>query len=437
MTTDDSIFHPPQYAYDLLAEQALLRIALHGDELALQLTARLVSSFWDLRHKLLAAVLASMHGSGQQVDLVSVMGQVIARGHVTKIDGPWLHTVATGPGDHAGVVWYADRIRELAGRRRLMEVSARLTQRLEWGWSTGADLEVRTAITEFRSACDEVEESSRPDGLPGPQPMAEFLDGPMDFDWIIPGLLEHMERIIITGSEGHGKSVMLRQLAGCMAGSVHPFSGAVLGSGDRGIRVTVVDAENSAVQSRRGYKRIVGMVDTLRNRAGMSGADWKTQMAIDIRPEGIDLLKSKDVAWLEHIISVSSPDLLVLGPLYKLFVADPSDEPAVREVTAILDGLRARHGFALLMEAHSGKGTTQVGDRRMEPIGSSLWQRWPENGFGIRRAKEATGRRPEIVDTVEWRGSREERQWPEQLRHGRILPWEPVESMDQHERNDW
>lgn len=434
-SSDKSIFHPPQYAYDLLAEQALLRIALHGDELALQLTTRLIGSFWDLRHKLLASVLAGMHGSGQPVDLVSVMGQVLVRGHVSKIDGPWLHTVATGPGDHSGVVWYADRIRELAGRRRLMEASTRLSRHLEFGWTRGEDLCVREAITEFRSACDEVEESSRPDGLPGPQSMAEFLDGPMDFDWIIPGLLERNERIILTGGEGHGKSVLCRQLAGCMAGSVHSFAATVLGNGDRGIRVTAVDCENSAVQSRRGYKRVIGQVDTIRNRSGFGGANWKDQMFVDIRPEGLNLLSSRDVGWLEHTISVSSPDLLVIGPLYKLFNADPSDEQAIREVTVVLDGLRMRHGFALLMEAHAGKGVDVDGDRRMEPIGSSLWKRWPENGFGIRRAKGSKERRPELMDVVSWRGSREDRQWPEQLRHGRLLPWEPTVPMN--EEGNW
>lgn len=425
------ILSPPQYAYDVLAERALLKIALHGDGLALQLVARLVGAMWDGRHKLLAAVLSGMHQTGQRVDMVSTLGQIIAAGHVTKIDGPWLHTVATGPGDHSGVTWYADRIREMAARRRLIEVTGRLTQRMEWGWANGEDVEVRAALAEFKAACGEVEELARPDGLPGPQPMAEFLDGPMDFNWLIPGILEHNERIVVTGAEGGGKTWLCSQMAACMAGSVHPFSGAVLGGGDRGIRVTVVDCENSAVQSRRRYKRILGQVDAIRNRAGLPGADWKEQVAIDLRPEGIDLLSSRDVGWLEHVVSVSAPDLLVIGPLYKAFNADPSDEKSVREVVRVFDSIRTRHGFALLIEAHSGKGEDGNGDRRMAPIGSSLWLRWPEYGFGLRRAREAKERRPEIMDVVSWRGSREERPWPEQLRHGHRLPWEPVKPVDE------
>lgn len=427
-STRGTDFTPPQYTYDLLAEQALLKIALCGDPFALQQCGTLIPLFWSGRHKQLASVLAGMHRNGQHVDLVSVIGQVRARGLITKLDGVYLHTVSVGPGDHSGAAWYADRIRELAGRRQLREATLRIGQRLDWGWAQGndiGDLEVRTAIAEFRESLDELEAVAGPEGLAKPQPLAEFMDGPMEFDWIIPGLLERGERILITGIEGGGKTWLCSQLAACMAGSIHPFSAAVLGRGDHGVRVTVIDCENSAVQSRRRYKRIIGQVDQIRGQLGVNPADWKEHVSIDIRPEGIDLLRTRDVALLEHAISVTTPDLLVLGPLYKIFNADPSSESAVREVASVLDGLRARHGFALLIEAHAGKAEDGNGDRRMGPIGSSLWLRWVEYGFGLRRAKAAQERRPELMDVVSWKGSREERQWPEQLRHGHRLPWEP------------
>jgi replicative DNA helicase len=419
-------FSPAEYAYDLVAEQALLKIALHGDPMALQLCATLTDAWWSHKHALLAGVLSKMHLDGMRVDLVSVLGQVTARGLVTKLDGNYLHSVYSGPGEHDGVAWYADRLRELLGRRRLKNAAVRMGQRLDSGWERGDDLDVRTAIAEMRAACDEAEVTSAPAGDVGPQSMAEFLDGPDEFDWIVPGLLERCERVFITGGEGMGKTVLTSQLGMCMAGSVHPFSGAVLGGGDRGIRVTVVDCENSAVQSRRRFRRIISQVDRIRTGAGLDRADWKGLVSIDIRPEGINLLKAHHVAWLENVIAATAPDLLALGPLYKIFEADPSDETAAREVTAVLDGLRMRHGFALLTEAHPGKSLNGGGDRKMEPIGSSLWQRWPENGFGIRRAKGARERRAELMDVVSWRGSREERQWPEQLMHGAVLPWVPA-----------
>lgn len=422
---DANGYTPPEFVYDLLSEQALLKIGLHGDGFALQLCGDLINTFWSGKHKLLASVLSGMYLNGQRVDLISVLGQLSARGLVKKLDGPYLHTVYTGPGDHSGVQWYGDRLRKLAARRKLREATIRVQQSLDYAWGTGDDDTEGVAIADFRSALAEVEVSARPDGLPVPLTMTEFLDGPMEFDWIVPGLLERGERIIITGTEGTGKSVLTTQLSACMAGSVHPFSGAVLGRGDRGIKVLVVDCENSAVQSRRRFKRVLNQVDRLRVDSGFAPVEWKQQMSIDIRPEGIDLLKLADVAWLEHAITATAPDLLVLGPLYKTFNADPSDETAARAVVGVLDGLRARHGFALLTEAHAGKGEDGYGNRRMAPIGSSLWMRWPEYGFGLRRAKAAVEQRAELVDVVSWRGSREERQWPAQLRHAHRLPWEP------------
>lgn len=418
---------PAQMSYDLLAEQSLLKIAMGGDPHALQLCGDLITAFWSGLHRTLAAVLSGMFRRGEYVDAVSVLGQITAQGLISKIDGPFLHSIMSGPGEHSGVLWYAERLREMAARRNLTEASHRLIQRMEWGWANGEDVDATSALAEFRVACDAIEATLvNLIAQGGPQSLAEFLDGPTEEDWLVPGLLERGERIILTGGEGLGKSVLCSQIGAAMAGSVHPFSGAVLGEGNRGIRVTVVDAENSGVQSRRRYRRIIHQVDRIRRGRDLPPVDWKAQAAIDLRPEGMDLLKTRDVARLEHVVAATAPDLLILGPLYKIFGADPSDEQAVREVSSVLDGLRARHHFALLLEAHPGKGEGPDGARRMAPIGSSLWMRWPEYGFGIRRAKGAKRNRAELVDVVSWRGSREERQWPERLRHDTQLPWAPA-----------
>lgn len=426
---------PPQYSYDLLSERALLKIALDGDPHACQLCGELGPKMWDRRHVTLAALVARMLADRQHIDLISVMGQITAQGKIGRVDGPFLHGIASGPGDHTGVLFYAERIREMHARRHAREVMLGAMQRMEYGWQAGEDLEVVQAITAARRAFDGIEQ-----GLAGPetvtvQSMAEFLDGPTQEDWIVPGLLERMERIILTGSEGHGKSMLCTQLGACMAASVHPFSGEVLGAGNRGIRVTILDCENSDVQSRRRWRKVIAMADRCRALRGLDRCDWKSQMHIEIRPEGINLLDTRDVAHVEHVVAETVPDLFILGPLYKLFNEDPSNETACRQVAAVLDGLRARHRFALLLEAHPRKGQAPDGLRAMEPIGSSLWMRWPEYGFGIRRARAAKGKRPELVDVVSWRGTREERQWPEGLKHDKRLPWMPAGTAERDVEN--
>lgn len=421
-------YTPPQFVYDLLAEQALLKIALHGDAFALQLCGELAESMWSGKHRDLAILLAQMHDAHKLVDPVAVLGMLSAQGLISKIDGPFLHDVYSGPGDHSGVRRYGDRIRTLAARRRLREVMVKGTQELDYAWGTGDDDLEQLQITELREQLDLVESLARPNGGGlAPEPMSEFLLGPTEFDWIVPGILERRERIIITGSEGTGKSVLTSQLAACMAGGVHPFTGRVLGNGDKGIKVTIIDCENNAVQSRRRFRWVLAKVDKCRAAMGLPPVDWKAQMSIAIRTEGFDLLQASEVAQLAGALEASRPDLLVLGPLYKLFDADPSDETAARKLIGILDRLRARYGFALMTEAHPGKSQDGAGQRLMAPIGSSLWLRWPEYGFGIRRSRKAQGAdRAEIVDVVAWRGTREQRQWPAELAHGDRLPWETM-----------
>jgi ATPase subunit of ABC transporter with duplicated ATPase domains len=45
-----------------------------------------------------------------------------------------------------------------------------------------------------------------------------------EYDWLIPGLLERGDRVIVTGQEGKGKSTLLRQIGVQVAAGIHPFT---------------------------------------------------------------------------------------------------------------------------------------------------------------------------------------------------------------------
>jgi hypothetical protein len=375
----------------------------------------------------LAGVVSKMLRSGQAIDAVSVFGQVQAQGLSRDWDGVKVFSLTELAINPESAVEHAKRLRALSGRRKLLEACQRASQRLESVRMDEEDGDVRALTAELRHFCDEAEATTTDRTMPVPTGMDDFLAVETTRNWLVPGLLERMDRTVITGAEGGGKSVLCSQIAATLAGGVHPFGGQVLGDGAHGVRVLVIDCENSADQSRRRYSMIIQRVNDLRDRAGIEPVNWNEQMAIDTRPAGIDLLSPRDVAWLEHSVSACAPDLLVLGPLYKLHHRDPSDEPSAREVAWVLDGLRERHGFALLTEAHAGKGKEMdTGKRLMAPIGSSMWLRWPEFGFGLRRADTDPGRgRAEVVDVVPWRGAREERAWPSRLNMAHTLPWIP------------
>lgn len=415
----DEIEEPP---WDDFAEQTLLGQSIAFPDKCRDALLSLAPDDWYRpAHADLAAVLVGMFRSGQEVDVVTVYGQCAAQG-VRGWDAASIFGLTQKVWRPESASEVADRIRELSGRRQLLSSLSVATSRLKQG---GAD-EVRAVTGHLRDACDRAEVSARDRPKTEPQAMQDFLAQQDERHWLVPGLLERMDRTVITGAEGGGKSVLCSQMAACLAGGIHPFGGTVMGDGTHGVRVLVLDCENSPAQSRRRYRWVIERVNQVREQHGYPPVDWNEQMRIDMRPAGIDLLSGKDVSWLEHSVAACAPDLLVLGPLYKLHHRDPSDEPSAREVAYVIDSLRERYGFALLTEAHAGKAKNDAGQRLMAPIGSSLWLRWPEFGFGLRRAKDDPGKpRAELVDVVAWRGAREERAWPEKLQMGHTLPWIP------------
>lgn len=423
--TDDPLIDSD---FDGYTEKALLgAVILWPDRVGVEFLKMAPDDWFAPRHRELAGVVSRMLRDGQPVETVSVFGQVQAQGLTRSWDAVQVFGLTELAARPETAPEHVSRLRALSGRRKLLQGAQRAVQRLTEASYEGEDGDVRLVTGELRQACEEAESVATGRSQPAPTGMAEFLQTKDQRNWLVPGLLERMDRTVITGAEGGGKSVLCSQLAACLAGGVHPFGGNVMGDGTHGVRVLVIDCENSPAQSRRRYRWVIDRVNKVRALNNFTPVNWDDQMQIDCRPAGIDLMSARDAGWLEHSVSACAPDLLVLGPLYKLHRRDPSDEVAARDVSWVIDGLRERYGFALLTEAHAGKGKEQdSGKRLMAPIGSSMWLRWPEFGFGIRRAESDPGRgRAEIVDVVPWRGAREERAWPQRLNMGETLPWLP------------
>jgi len=229
----------------------------------------------------------------------------------------------------------------------------------------------------------------------------EFLDQPEpEHDDVIPGTLERGERVILTAAEGAGKSTLLRQLAVQVAAGVHPWTGEQMPP----VRVLLLDLENSERHVRRKLRPL---------RIAAHGYA-PGQLRVFVRPQGLDVLRREDAAWLRGIVDHVGPDLLVVGPSYKLVGGEAEKEQPARALTTLLDELRVRHGMAVLLEAHMPYAATGQRRRPTRPYGSSLWSRWPEFGLSL----DEDGR------LGHWRGVREEgRGWPRKLRRGGAWPW--------------
>lgn len=198
-------------------------------------------------------------------------------------------------------------------------------------------------------------------------------------------------------------STLLRQIAIQCGAGIHPFT---LDSMEP-ITVMYVDLENSKRQVRRKMRPL---------RLAVKNLD-PLKIRIRIVTQGIDLLRADHVEFLEERIKANKPDLLIMGPLYRLVGDDPVKEEPARIAAMQLDRLRSIYGFALLMEAHSPHASGPSGHRPERPYGASLWMRWPE--FGIFLDAESGALR-------HWRGARDEREWPTILQRGGEWPWTAV-----------
>lgn len=314
-------------------------------------------------------------------------------------------TTANGP-------YFAKAIRGLAVRRRLIEATTSIAQsaRLMDDEDPGEAVAgiAQRAIDELQAVRD-YESGDSLETLT----IEEFLaieDG--DYDWIVPGLLERGDRLMLTGGEGLGKSMLLRQLAVCIAAGVHPFEHHPI----EPKRVLVIDAENSDVQTRRKIRPLVRQAQLL----GRPIAEDK--LWIEPGVGSMDLSQDKTVSWLLKRVSLIKPDVLVIGPLYQLAPRALQTDDDTAPILSALNLVREQ-GVSLLMEAHAGHALGAGGKRDYRPRGSASLMGWPEFGYGVRPADVEVEEGKRLVDLVPWRGDRDERDWPEMLQSGGKWPW--------------
>ncbi len=239
-------------------------------------------------------------------------------------------------------------------------------------------------------------------------PLAAFLaiEDETPAQWLIPGMLRARWRAIFVAGEGVGKAVLLRQIAIFCSEGLHPFTGDPL---PRPLVTLYVDGENPA--------------DAIKHQSNLSLRDRRltgTGAAYIWSCEaGLDLRGRRDQSKFEAAMADVRPDILCLGPLYKMFRKGRDDhEDAAAEVASFLDDIRVRYNCAVLIEHHAPKGS--LSGRELNPFGSSVWMRWPELGIKLVVEDGQIGVQGYATDlTVGYfRGKRVEATWPVSLRRG-------------------
>jgi len=368
-------------------------------------------------HTAVAEAVYGMRLEKKHIDQVTVIDEMQRRGTLGRAGGPAFlaylaqhatFVIESSIGYHVDIIVRAVRL------RRLAVAGHRLVQATD---IPDADPSViaAAAVAETQAVADGIES----DGDVLTPTLGEFLAGEDEpYEWVVPGLLERGDRLVLTGSEGLGKSVMMRQIAVCAAAGIHPFTGQRIPAQ----RVLYVDCENGVRKMRRAYRE-------LRDAAVSQGRDPSDRMWVEVIPEGVDLTKPEDEAWMVRLVAGLQPTLFLTGSLYRLHAENPNDEKPARQVAKVLDRCRVAADCAVIVEGHAGHGPSDGRTRPVRVTGSSLWLRWPEFGYGLRATDDYDLQTREgAVDFVPWRGDRDERHWPRQLSKGRLWPWQAVDN---------
>ena len=343
-------------------------------------------------------VMVRMAKEGAPIDPFTVEARAIADG-VRGLKPTYLYTLMSGSSSAASAGYYADMVKDQSIRRQLHTVGAKYQQ-------SAANPEVPTAKTlaDMLTDLKAIRDGSISTDLHA-LTLQEILDLPESADdWIVPRLLQRKERLIITGWEGLGKTTWIRQMSICMAAGINP----VTLDHTEPVRVLVVDVENTYQQWRDETRNIT------KHARKLGTVDPSTNMRVHCGGR-MDVRKDRDLGLVHRLVDEHEPDVLFIGPIYKLVPnAIQNDDDAAPLITA-LDSLRDR-GLALVMEAHATKAAREGGS--LAPRGSNALTGWPEFGFGLAPAGEG-------ADIQRWRGDRSRnRDWPKHLyRGGTSFPW--------------
>ena len=352
---------------------------------------------------------------GKQQKLAEIIVKLLAENKVdqmavatesTKVNaefGAWFYTYVKE--ELYGTATYcANAVRDSANRRRL-EKSLNKALNMSVDMKRDVDEIMSTLITDLGTTQAHITSGLSVVGFD------DVFNAEDDLrPWIMPNMLRTNERMIITGPEGGGKSVLVAQMCLGAAMGVNTMSAGF----DRHepLRVLMLDVENDRLQVRNNMRKVYPVLKEMNDV--QPNIEW-----VDI--QHIDLADPVEQQKVIKLAKERQPQLMYMGSLYRLAPEGEKVDAAFTNISRTVDRIRAETGASVLLEAHAGHGLSN--DRNgMRPYGSSMWMRWPEFGFGMVRHNQSGN-----IQLKNWRGHRsDDRNWPAGLRRGSVLPWQPI-----------
>lgn len=342
------------------------------------------------------SAIIRLHSTQRPVDLMTVIGELAAV--KSRVPAQDLHRIIAEVPTSSNVSYYAEMVRESATRRRLTRTGQKLVQYAN-DPSTLPGAVLADAMKELKAAREDSPTSS----LKGTS-LRELMAVEDSWDWVIKGLFERGDRYMLTGNEGAGKSMLVKQIAVFAAAGIHPFWLWQIPP----VNVVVIDRENSDRQWRRKARPLF-------EAAEACGKGDPGNLYIENNLGDFDITKDRDLGYIHRVLDHNPCDILALGPLYKLIPRAIKTDDDAAPLLAAMDSLRAR-GCVIITEAHAGNERSTS----LRPVGSSAFMRWPEFGHGLRKDEIQEGRY--VIEP--WRGDRDERYFPKAFwRKGGSVPW--------------
>jgi len=388
---------------DVDTERALLGACLLSD-FALDDSARIVQppDFVAHRHQQIYAAMLTQREHGR-IDIITLADQL------GEDALPYLHELQNATPAISNAGRYARTIANWKLRRDLLRASDQIATLAKLEDDAGEAADHARALLQHLDL---------PAGIGAPDPDVDSYIGSVatEYDWLIPGFLEYRDRLLVTASEGAGKSVLLAQIAVQAAAGIHPWTLKAVEPRN----VLMVDLEN-------GERLLSRRLAWICSRLDRSRFD-RQRLRVNSRTQGLDLTTRTDRRWLMDRCRANAAELVVIGPAYRMSAGvaergDTGGEDHIRKVTHALDEIRHTCNVALVMETHAPHGGGEGKTRDLRPFGSSVWLRWPEFGIGIRRDGESQTR----YKLDHWRGPRDQRTWPTHLeKDAGKWPWTPI-----------
>ncbi len=384
-------------------EMVIGAILLRGSQAFAEVEKTLVASdFYSIRLASVYDAMSRLHASGLAIDVVTVQAKLTEMGSGWESIQTDLVTLLAGA-MYDRLEAYAYIVAEYSAKRKIQKFAVELSEVCMEDF----DLDEMLGVVENRVA---TLESPTTHGFESRPVLDLILDDVAEVQWLVENFLAVDSRCIVIAPEGAGKSVLMRQIGLSIALGIHPFKN--LNITPR--KVLYFDLENPLHVVHEGFMKVWLKLDRSMTRPA--------EIEIVHKPEGLDIRSRKHLGMFEATLAEKQPDLVIIAPLYKLARKHrgESDEDIAADLQAILDDLRIRYGFALILEHHAPKG--QGGTREMTPFGSSLWLRWPEVGIGIEVDKED----PNVRHVGGFRIHRHVSEWPKKLVVGNTRPWEAI-----------